>query len=73
MRANAKQVRHPFCGLGAIAQDGPGMVVLDHDPCRHRWVKNHPQILVIIELLDEADVPRSKAFLDGKFVSNGLY
>ncbi|TIP07028.1 MAG: sugar phosphate isomerase/epimerase, partial [Mesorhizobium sp.] len=34
--------------------------------------KKHPNIPVIIEHLDEEDVPRAKKFLDGKFRANGL-
>jgi sugar phosphate isomerase/epimerase len=63
---------HTFRGVGAIALDAPGMGVLNYDLYLQRLAEKHPNIPVIIEHLDEADVPRSKAFLDGKFVANGL-
>ena len=63
---------HTFRGVGAIALDAPGLGVLNYDLYLQRLAEKHPNIPVIIEHLDEADVPRSKAFLDGKFVANGV-
>ncbi|MEO6299875.1 MAG: sugar phosphate isomerase/epimerase [Paracoccaceae bacterium] len=63
---------HTFRGVGAIALDAPGMGVLNYDLYLQRLAEKCPNIPVIIEHLDEADVPRSKAFLDGKFVANGV-
>jgi sugar phosphate isomerase/epimerase len=63
---------HTFRGVGAIALDAPGMGVLNYDLYLQRLAEKHPNIPVIVEHLDEADVPRSKAFLDGKFVANGV-
>ena len=63
---------HTFRGVGAIALDAPGMGVLNYDLYLQRLAEKNPNIPVIIEHLDEADVPRSKKFLDGKFIANGL-
>jgi sugar phosphate isomerase/epimerase len=63
---------HTFRGVGAIALDAPGMGVLNYDLYLKRLSEKHPNIAVIIEHLDEADVPRSKAFLDGKLLAHGL-
>ena len=63
---------HTFRGVGAIALNAPGMGVLNYDLYLQLLSKKHPNIPMIIEHLDEADVPRSKAFLDGKFVANGV-
>lgn len=63
---------HTFRGVGAIALDAPGMGVLNYDLYLKRLAEKHPNIPVIIEHLDEADVPRSKAFLDGKLLAHGL-
>jgi hypothetical protein len=45
---------------------------LNYDLYLQRLAEKCPNIPMIIEHLDEADVPRSKAFLDGKFVANGV-
>jgi hypothetical protein len=37
-----------------------------------RLSKHHPNIPIIIEHLDESDVPRAKQFLDGKLMANGV-
>lgn len=63
---------HTFRGVGAIALDAPGMGVLNYDLYLQRLSEKHPNIPVIIEHLDEADVPRSKKFLDDKLIANGL-
>lgn len=63
---------HTFRGVGAIALDAPGMGVLNYDLYLKRLAEKSPNIPVIIEHLDEADAPRSKAFLDGKFKAQGV-
>ena len=63
---------HTFRGVGAIALDAPGMGVLNYDLYLKRLAEKHPNIPVIIEHLDEADVPRSKRFLEDKFRANGV-
>lgn len=63
---------HTFRGVGAIALDAPGMGVLNYDLYLQRLAQKNPNIPIIIEHLDEADVPRSKTFLEDKMRANGL-
>lgn len=63
---------HTFRGVGEIVLNAPGTGALNYDLYLQRLSEKHPNIPVIIEHLDEADVPRSKAFLDGKFKAHGL-
>ena len=37
-----------------------------------RLAEKHPNIAMIIEHLEESDVPRAKKFLDGKLMAQGL-
>ena len=63
---------HTFRGVGAIALDAPGMGVLNYDLYLKRLSEKHPNIPIIIEHLDEADVPCSKKFLEDKMRAQGL-
>ena len=63
---------HTFRGVGAIELPAPGLGVLDYDSYLRRLSVKHPNIPVIIEHLEEADIPRAKRFLDGKLRANGL-
>jgi sugar phosphate isomerase/epimerase len=63
---------HTFRGVGEIVLNAPGTGALNYDLYLKRLSEKHPNIPVIIEHLDEADVPRSKKFLDDKFRANGL-
>ena len=63
---------HTFRGVGAIALDAPGMGVLNYDLYLQRLAQKHPNIPIIVEHLDEADVPRSKKFLEDKMRKHGL-
>ena len=63
---------HTFRGVGEIVLNAPGTGALNYDLYLKRLSEKHPNIPVIIEHLDEADVPRSKKFLDDKFKANGL-
>ncbi|MDF1774420.1 MAG: sugar phosphate isomerase/epimerase [Rhizobiaceae bacterium] len=63
---------HTFRGVGEIVLNAPGTGVLNYDLYLQRLAEKHPNIEMIIEHLDEADVPRSKAFIDEKFVANGV-
>ena len=49
----------------------PGLGDLNYDLYFQRLKQKHPNIPMIIEHLDEADVPRAKAFIDGKMRENG--
>lgn len=63
---------HTFRGVGEIELPAPGLGVLNYDLYLQRLAQKHPNIPVIIEHLDESDVPRAKKFLDGKFRINGV-
>jgi sugar phosphate isomerase/epimerase len=63
---------HTFRGVGEIVLNAPGTGSLNYDLYLKRLSEKHPNIPVIIEHLDEADVPRSKKFLDGKFKAHGI-
>ncbi|MEM7443474.1 MAG: sugar phosphate isomerase/epimerase [Pseudomonadota bacterium] len=61
-----------FRGVGEIELPAPGLGELNYDLYFQRLAKKHPNIPMIIEHLDESDVPRAKAFIDGKLRANGL-
>lgn len=63
---------HTFRGVGEIELPAPGLGELNYDLYLRRLSRKHPNIPIIIEHLDEADVPRAKTFLDGKLRANGL-
>ena len=63
---------HSFRGVGAIELPAPGLGALDYDDYLVRLSRKHPNIPLIIEHLDEADVPRAKRFIDGKLRANGV-
>ena len=62
---------HTLRGVGAIDLPAPGLGSLNYDLYLQRLHKNHPNIPIIIEHLDEADVPRAKKFLDEKLDAIG--
>ncbi|MBC8156353.1 MAG: sugar phosphate isomerase/epimerase [Bacteroidetes bacterium] len=62
---------HALRGVGMIELPAPGLGSLNYDLYLNRLSRNYPNIPIIIEHLDEADVPRAKAFLDSKLLSNG--
>lgn len=63
---------HALRGVGMIELPPPGMGVLNYDLYVQRLARLHPNIPIIIEHLDEDDVPRAKKFLDDKLIANGL-
>ena len=63
---------HSFRGVGAIELPAPGLGSLDYDDYLVRLSRRHPNIPLIIEHLDEADVPRAKRFIDGKLRAQGV-
>ena len=63
---------HSFRGVGAIELPAPGLGALDYDDYLMRLSRKHPNIPLIIEHLDETDVPRAKRFIDGKLRANGV-
>lgn len=62
---------HTYRGVGEIELPAPGQGSLNYDLYLQRLIKHHPNIPIIIEHLDESDVPRAKKFLDGKLRANG--
>ena len=63
---------HTFRGVGGIVLNAPGTGLLNYDLYLERLAEKHPNIPIIIEHLDEDDVPRAKKFLDGKLLAHGL-
>jgi sugar phosphate isomerase/epimerase len=63
---------HSFRGVGEIELPAPGLGSLNYDLYLKRLSEKHPNIPVIIEHLDEADVPRAYQFLKGKLRSLGV-
>jgi sugar phosphate isomerase/epimerase len=63
---------HTFRGVGAIELPAPGLGDLNYDLYLQRLSRKHPNIPIVIEHLEEADVPRAKRFLDDKLRTNGL-
>ncbi|MFC4810392.1 sugar phosphate isomerase/epimerase family protein [Paenibacillus sp. GCM10023250] len=63
---------HSFRGAGAVELPAPGLGNLNYDLYLQRLARLHPNIPIIIEHLDEADIPRAKAFLDGKLKQAGV-
>jgi sugar phosphate isomerase/epimerase len=62
---------HTFRGAGAVELPAPGLGDLNYDLYLRRLSLLHPNIPIIIEHLDESDVPRAKTFLDGKLKKAG--
>jgi sugar phosphate isomerase/epimerase len=62
---------HTFRGAGAVELPAPGLGNLNYDLYLQRLSKLHPNIPIIIEHLDEGDIPRAKKFLDNKLKSVG--
>ncbi|SDF17563.1 sugar phosphate isomerase/epimerase family protein [Sporomusa acidovorans] len=62
---------HTFRGAGAVELPAPGLGILNYDLYLKRLSALHSNIPIIIEHLDESDVPRAKAFLDAKLKKVG--
>jgi len=63
---------HALQGVGMIELPPPGLGVLNYDLYLKRLARKHPNIPIIIEHLDESDVPRAKEFIDGRLMANGV-
>ncbi len=63
---------HTFRGVGEIELPAPGLGELNYDLYFQRLAQKHPNIPMIIEHLDESDVPRAKKFIDDKLRTHGL-
>ena len=55
---------HSFRGAGAIELPAPGMGILNYELYVKRLSKLNPNIPIIIEHLDESDIPRAKKYVD---------
>lgn len=53
-----------FRGAGAVELPAAGLGVLNYELYLARLAVNHPNIPIIIEHLDEDDIPRAKKFVD---------
>lgn len=62
---------HTFRGAGAVELPAPGLGILNYDLYLQKLSKLHPNIPIIIEHLDEQDIPRAKKFLDDKLKAIG--
>jgi len=62
---------HTFRGAGLVELPAPGLGVLNYDLYLKRLSVIHPNIPIIIEHLDEADIPRAKKFIDDKLKKAG--
>jgi sugar phosphate isomerase/epimerase len=62
---------HALRGVGMIELPAPGLGSLNYDLYLQRLGKAYPNIPIIIEHLEESDVPRAKQFLDEKLRVNG--
>ncbi len=63
---------HALRGVGMIELPAPGLGSLNYDLYLKRLSKKHPNIPIVIEHLEEQDVPRAKRFLDERLAANGL-
>ena len=63
---------HTFRGVGEIELPAPGLGVLNYDYYLRRLAEKTPNIPIIIEHLEESDVPRAKRFLDGRLRALGV-
>jgi sugar phosphate isomerase/epimerase len=62
---------HTFRGAGSVELPAPGLGILNYDLYLKRLSGIHPNIPIIIEHLDEADIPRAKKFVDDKLKKTG--
>ena len=62
---------HTFRGAGSVELPAPGLGILNYDLYLRRLSAIHPNIPIIIEHLEEEDIPRAKKFLDDKLKKTG--
>ncbi|MCU0370591.1 MAG: sugar phosphate isomerase/epimerase [Bacteroidales bacterium] len=62
---------HTFRGAGSVELPAPGLGILNYDLYLKRLSDIHPNIPLIIEHLDETDIPRAKKFIDDKLKKTG--
>lgn len=62
---------HTLRGVGTIELPAPGLGSLNYDLYLQRLSHEYSNIPIIIEHLEEEDVPRAKQFLDERLMANG--
>jgi len=62
---------HTYRGVGDIELPAPGLGALNYPLYLARLARKHPNIPIIIEHLEEADVPRAKRFVDDQLRAVG--
>ena len=62
---------HTFRGSGSVELPAAGLGVLNYPLYLTLLAKHHPNMPLIIEHLDEGDIPRAKAFVDGVLTEVG--
>ncbi len=62
---------HTFRGSGGVELPAAGLGVLNYPLYLSLLKKHHPNMPLIIEHLDEGDIPRAKAFIDGVLQQTG--
>jgi sugar phosphate isomerase/epimerase len=63
---------HTFRGSGAVELPAAGLGVLNYDLYLKLLAKDHPNMPLIIEHLDEGDIKRAKGFVDGVLKRQGV-
>jgi sugar phosphate isomerase/epimerase len=63
---------HALRGVGPIELPAPGLGVLNYELYLQRLGRDHPNLPIIIEHVDEEEIPRAKAFLDEKLIAAGV-
>ncbi len=63
---------HSFRGSGGVELPAAGLGVLNYDLYVELLAQRHPNIPLIIEHLDEGDIDRAKAFVDGSLRRAGV-
>lgn len=61
---------HTLRGVGTIELPAPGLGSLNYDLYLKRLSREYPNIPIIIEHLEEEDVPRAKQFIDERLLAN---
>jgi sugar phosphate isomerase/epimerase len=63
---------HTFRGAGGVELPAAGLGVLNYPLYLTLLAKHHPNMPIIIEHLDEGDIPRAKGFVDGALKKAGV-
>ena len=63
---------HSLRGVGVIELPAPGLGNLNYDLYLERLSRGHPNIELIIEHLEEQDIPRAKKFIDARLMAGGF-